>query len=183
MAAPKPPTPLEVALAEAQNLVNLWLKTRTFFAKANTEDPITREEEQAFLESKSEISRFQRILAPKLPPDASFGGERMIDLLRASISIGHLRGLPKPDRLVLMANWHAVFVYLSRTIGALQFMVEGYVPPPRAHKAAGGNISELKAAAGQGAKKKEKKSPINAKVIVVIILLAVAGYVVFSRLK
>ena len=58
MAAPKPPTPEETALADAENLLGLWLRTRQFFAKANTEEPITREEEQQFQ------ARFQDSLAP-----------------------------------------------------------------------------------------------------------------------
>src|SRR5687767_1477136 len=103
--AEKPPSPNEAALTEAQNLMQLWLRTKAYFAKANNEEPITREDEQVFLETKSEISKFQRTLTPKLPQDVSFGADRMQDLLRQSISIGHLRNLPKADRAMLMANW------------------------------------------------------------------------------
>lgn len=180
----KPPSPLEVTLSEAQVLVNLWLKTRAFFAKSNTEDPIGREEEQAFLESKSEISRCQRALSAKIPPDAVFPGDKMVDLLRQSISIGHLRALPKADRQTLMANWHAVFVQLCRSVGALQFMVEGYIPPERAKKTSSGNISELKRAAATGDKGKKKSGGggfLSPKMIVIIVLFAVAGYFVWKN--
>ena len=180
--APKPPTPHEAALAEAQNLMQLWLRTKTFFAKANTEDPVGREDEQSFLETKSEVSKYQRTLGPKLPSDVTFGAEKMQDLLRQSISIGHLRALPKPDRQMLMYNWHMVFTYLSRAVGALQFLVEGYNPPPKAAKGKGGsNISQLKGAAS-GSKEK-KGSFISGKTIAIIILFAVAGYMVFNAMK
>ena len=178
MAAPKPPTPHEVALAEAQNLIQLWLRTKQYFSKANNEEPIAREDEQAFLETKSDISRLSRTLSTKMPVSVSFGGQQMQELLRQSISIGHLRNLPKTDRQQLMAQWHQVFIYLSQAAGALQFMVEGYTPPERAKKGSGTDIKELKKGAHGGAE--QKKNPIlTGKFWFVLLLLAGAGFAVY----
>jgi hypothetical protein len=182
MAAPKPPTQNELALTEAQNLIQLWLRTKAYFIKANNEDPISRDEEQAFLETKSDISRLQRILGSKVPADIGFGADKMQDLLRQSISIGHLRNLPKADRTQLMQAWHQVFIYLSRAAGAMQFLVEGYVQPIRAKKGGGTNINELKKGSGGG--KEGKTNPLlTGKFWFVILLLAGAAYAVMRNFK
>ena len=181
MAAPKPPTQNELALADAQHLMQLWLKTKVFLTKATTEDPITREEEQAFLESKSELSKYLRTLTSKLPEGIAFGPEKMQELLRQSISIGHLRGLPRPDKQALISQWHHVFVHLSRVTGAIQFLVEGYIPTQRAKGKSGASLSELKKAAG----KEEKEPSIFAqpKLYIVLVLIGVAVFFLMKRLQ
>lgn len=177
MAAPKPPPPSEVALKEAQALLQLWLRSRGFINKAVSEEPITRDEEQSFLETKSEISKYQRTIATKLPPDVSFGAERMQEILRQSISINHLRALPKNDRQMLISNWHFVFINLSRAMGCLQFLAEGYVPPPRAAKA-GTGIKDMKGAAGAQSSKPKKKSAFQ-KPSTYIIVAIIGGAVYY----
>jgi hypothetical protein len=152
---PKPPTQAEAALAEAQALLQLWLKAKGFLAKATTEDPITREEEQVFLETKSAISKYQRTMINKVPPDISFGADKMQDILRQSISINHLRGLPKADKQTLAANWHHAFIHLNRAMGCLQFLAEGFVPPPRV-KQQGSGIKDMKGAAASKEAPKKK---------------------------
>jgi hypothetical protein len=181
MAAPKPPTQNELALADAQHLMQLWLKTKVFLTKATTEDPITREEEQAFLESKSELSKYLRTLTSKLPEGISFGPEKMQELLRQSISIGHLRGLPRPDKQALVSQWHNVFVYLSSVTGAIQFLVEGYIPPQRSKSKGGSNLSDLKKAAGK--EQKAKSMFASPKLYVVLVLIGAAVYILMKRLQ
>lgn len=181
MAAPKPPTPNEVALTEAQHLIQLWLRTKQFFAKANNEEPITRDDEQVFLETKSDISRLQRTLGSKLPHDIGFAADKMQDLLRQSISIAHLRNLPKADRQGLMQSWHLVFINLSRAAGALQFLVEGYIPPPRTKTGKGSNIGDMKKAAG--AKEKKALPFLTGKFWLVLLLLAGAVVAVMRIMK
>ena len=178
--APKPPTPNEVALADAQNLLQLWLKIKSFYAKAASEDPISREDETEFLETKSDVSKLQRTLGSKLPAGIGFAADKLQELLRQSISLGHLRSLPKNDRQGLLAVWHQVFVYLSQAVGALQFICEGYTPPERAQKKGGVDINQLKK--GAGGDKKKKSNPLaNPKLWVAIILIAVAAFFVLSR--
>ena len=182
MAAQKPPSPSEVALAEAQNLLQLWMNTKSSFAKANSEEEITREDEQSFLETKSEISRYQRTLTPKLPEGVTFGADRMQELLRQSISIGHLRNLPKVDRTNLLVQWHYVFVFLSRAVGAMQFMTEGYVPPPRVKSKGGSNISELKKGVGGKGGEGGSKAAGFFKVVIALVLIGGAIYFLMKRL-
>jgi hypothetical protein len=181
MAAPKPPTEQEVALADAEGLMGLWLHTRQYFAKASSEEPITREDEQQFLEMKSQVTKAQRTVAPRIPADAGFGADKMIDLLRQSISISHLRGLPRPDRTAIMAQWHSVFIYLCRSVGALKFIAEGWQPRVK-QKGAGANISDLKKAAAKKGSD-EKSAMLSPKLWIALVLIAAAGYVLYTRLK
>lgn len=181
MAAPKPPTPAENALKDGQALLQLWLRSRAFINKANTEEPITREEEQSFLETKSDISKHQRTMVTKLPPDVSFGAERMQELLRQSISIGHLRALPKSDKQMLVTNWHFVFINLSRAMGALQFMAEGYIPPPKVRKA-GTGIKDMKGAASSEAKPKKKGALQKPSTYITLAVLGGIAYYVMNNM-
>ncbi|MCX7626175.1 MAG: hypothetical protein N2Z21_08195 [Candidatus Sumerlaeaceae bacterium] len=181
---PKQQTQAELALQDAQALLEIWLRIKAFFVKAASEEEITPEDERNFLDLKSEVQRLQRLLKNKMVAGLSFGEQRMQDLLKQSISIKHLRELPKMDRQLLVNSWHFVFVHLARAVGALQFIVEGYRPSAQAAKTGGGpNISELKGgAAGEGKGKKKERAPIG-KYILVIVLLGVAIFVVGKRLQ
>jgi hypothetical protein len=182
----KPPTQAELALADAQALLDIWLRIKAYFVKAASEEEITAEDEKMFLDLKSEVQRLQRLLRNKMLAGLTFGEQRMQDLLRQSISVRHLRDLPKVDRQLLVNSWHYVFVHLARAVGALQFIVEGYRPPAQAGKTGGGpNISELKGGAEgkekKGAKKKER-APVG-KYILVAVLIGAAVYIVGKRLN
>lgn len=176
----KPPTPAEANLAEAQTLLQLWVKAKAFFAKADTQEPVSREEEQAFLDMKSEISRAARSVGPKLPQGVTFAPEKLQEILRQSISISHVRAMPKADRSTLMGNWHHVFIYMSQAVGALQFIAEGYVPPPRAAKA-GTGLRDLKGAAGGKTPQKKKSVLKSFWFWAVLIGVAIGGYVLFGN--
>ena len=179
-AAPKPPSSAEAALNDAQNLMQLWLRAKQFLAKATTEEPITREDEQVFLETKSEISKVQRSIGQKLPADVSFGADRMQEILRQSISINHLRNLPKADKQSLASNWHYVFINLSRAMGALGFLAEGYVPPPRQAKQ-GSGIKDMKGAAAGKAEVKKKGALKKPSTYIILIIIGAAVYYVMNK--
>jgi hypothetical protein len=186
--APKqrPPTPQELALADAQHLMQLWMKTKMFLMRALAEDAITRDEEQSFLETKSEISKYQRTLGQKLPANISYAGDRMQEMLRQSISIGHLRGLPRPDKQHLLINWHHVFIHLARAVGALQLLVEGYVPAIKQKTGSGSSLAELKKGVGGGAGSKPAKGPnpiLQPKLWIALALIGAAAYVLWKRLS
>ncbi|MCX7020063.1 MAG: hypothetical protein NTY46_13955 [Candidatus Sumerlaeota bacterium] len=180
--AQKPPNFNELALSDALNLLRHWLKIKFFFAKAITDEPISRDDEQAFLETKSDITKIQRVLGPKLPEGISFGVEKMRDMLRQSISIDHLRTLPAADRRGLLSMWHYVFIYLGQAVGALQFIVEGYVPPPRTGRRRGASIDELKKTAA-GSKSSKVGNIANPKFWVSIILIAGAAWFLWKQLS
>ncbi len=181
---PKAPTPTELALNDAQALLEIWLRIKAYFVKAASDEPITPEDERIFLDLKSEVQRLQRLLKNKMVAGLSFGEQRMADLLRQSISIQHLRELPKMDRQLLVNSWHYCFIHLARAVGALQFIAEGYRPSTTKEKTGGGpNISELKGGGGGEAKKKKKANVPIGKYVLVIALLGAAVYIVGKRLN
>ncbi len=181
----KPLSQAELVLQDAQALLEIWLRIKAYFVKAASEEPITPEDEKAFLDLKSEVQRLQRLVKNRMIAGLDFGDLRMQELLRQSISVRHLRELPRADRTLLVNSWHYVFIYLARAVGALQFIAEGYRPPEKAAKGgAGPNISELKGGAGGGDKKKKKKEgPPIGKIIFVIVLLGAAVYLLGARLN
>lgn len=165
----------EEALQQSQQLLNMWLQTKGFLAKAFTDTPVTPEEEKAFLQTKSGVSQLTRTVSQKLPSDVKIGGERMQELMRQAISIGHLRGLPKADKQTIIANWHAAFVDLARAVGCLQFVSEGYIPTPKAAKVAGSG----RVLGGGAVIKKKKEGNAKGYIKMILALGAISGAVYY----
>lgn len=161
----------EKALQEGQQLLTLWLQAKNALAKAFTDAPISPEEERQFLEVKSSVSQFTRLVSQKLPPDVKIGGERMQDLLRQAISIAHLRGLPQSDKQTLIANWHASFIQLARAVGCLQFITEGYQPQAKTAPGRSGVVVKKKSADWGG----------RLKIVIILAIIAGAIYWVMNR--
>jgi hypothetical protein len=176
------PPQTQVALDETKNLLQLWIKIRGFLVKATTDEPITPDDERMFLENKSDTSRYQRTLGMKLPEYVNYGSDKIQEILRQSISISHLRGLPKADRQNLLSNWHSVFIYLSQAMGVLQFINEGYEPPPRQRKA-GTGLKDLKGAAAHEGSKKPKKTPFLKTPLGIVIVLGVIGAAIYFAMN
>jgi hypothetical protein len=107
----KQPTQVELALNDAQALLDIWLRIKAYFVKAASEEEITAEDEKMFLDLKSEVQRLQRLLKNKMVADLTFGEDKMQELLRQSISIRHLRELPRMDRQLLINSCGGTSVY------------------------------------------------------------------------
>lgn len=167
----------ETALQESQQLLNLWLQTKGFLAKAFTDTPVSQEEEKSFLQTKSSVSQYTRLVSQKLPSDVKIGGERMQELLRQAISIGHLRGLPKADKQTLITNWHASFVALARAVGCLQLINQGYRPTEKTAKT-GTSLKDLR---GGGSKKKSRNWGGTIKMLVALVAIAVAIWYLMNQ--
>ncbi len=131
-----------------KNLLKLWVSFRKYFQRSFTSEPISRQEEQDFLELKSTLAKNHRALAQRSNGLFYHGGDKILEILRQSISVGHLRALPIGDKRTLYTNWHTVFVYLSRTVGAYRFLAEGFVPLLREKKGGIVSIAKIKAMAG-----------------------------------
>ena len=140
-----------------------------------TDEPITRDEEQSFLEAKSQVSKYLRSLSQKLPADVPLAGDKLQELLRQAISIAHLRSLPKTDRQILANLWHVVFFNITRATGYFQMISEGYVPPPRAAKRG----TDLKDIRGGGVKitKPKRANPLKSGMFwAILIILGVVAW-------
>ena len=131
-----------------KNLLQLWVSFRKYFQRSFTSEPISRQEEQDFLELKSTLAKSYRALAQRSNELFYYGGDKILEILRQSISVGHLRALPIGDKRTLYTNWHTVFVYLSRTVGAYRFLAEGFVPLLREKKDGVVSVAKIKAMAG-----------------------------------
>jgi len=113
----------------ADSLLKHWLEFRKFLRLAISDQPITREHDQAFLEIKSAVSRNFSQLRSRLPRDLTGSPERMQDLMKGALSVTHVRNMPSADRRNLYTLWHAFYIELCRTVGALKYMAdEKYYP-------------------------------------------------------
>lgn len=138
-------------LALVQNTLERWLSFRKFLLVANTDQEISSEDEANFLEIKSSVARNVRALGERSKDAAGGGnldyGEKTIrELLNKCVSVMHLRALPINDKRQIYKDWHGAFVRLSRSVGALKFMSEGYVPPVAAKKGSKGTKGGAKKA-------------------------------------
>ncbi len=174
-----------------KNLLQLWVSFRTYFQRSFTSEPISRQEEQDFLELKSTLAKSHRALAQRSNELFYYGGDKILEILRQSISVGHLRALPIGDKRTLYTNWHSVFVYLSRTVGAYRFLAEGFVPLLREKRGGVVSVAKIKAMAatgGRGLGKKGKRGQesfefLSSKklwiVLIIIAVIVVAAGILF----
>lgn len=125
-----PLTPPEVDDLHEQikKLLELWMRTKLVLLKAFGEDEITREQEAAYLQLKSEIARINRAISSKLPTGLLFDGDKMTEMLKNAMTMEHLQNQPPAERQNYYQTWHRVFIRLTRTLGALDLMKSGYYP-------------------------------------------------------
>lgn len=174
-------TPEErAALTEAcRALLGCWLKIRDFLFLAFQNTEIAREQEQSFLELKSETARSQRVVSGKIPEDLQFGSDKITDLLRQAISIAHLRGLPLSDKRGLVNSWHLASVMLHRAVGALEYIAE----TQKELASQKGRLRGIKAIKSEAAArgKRSKLPAIIGTLFVLAVVGAVAYYLFFAR--
>ncbi len=160
----------------SKSILDHWIVFKRHFLKAFTQDPISPEEEQEFLEVKSQISKISRVLNERLK-DLGFDGEKISNILRQCISVGQLRAMPVPDRRNLYKEWHAIFISLNRVLGATEFVGLGWVPVVIETKTET-SIASIKSrlAAGEKGKRKGKIGILIGVVVLVVAAVAVAFF-------
>ncbi|GAB4312289.1 MAG: hypothetical protein Kow0059_02710 [Candidatus Sumerlaeia bacterium] len=168
------PNEVDEALQLARQMLQTWMQLKRFLIKANTSEPLTKDDERQFLEGKSEAARLQRSLTEKVKDKINYGANRLQDFLRQTISVSHMRNLPVNDRRALFKEWHVVYIQLTRLAGALEFAQQtGHVP--RGARKGGGEttISSLKA--GASSSKAGKRRGIPPAVFIIIGIGVAAG--------
>lgn len=149
------PTDVDELYDNAKKLLEFWMKIKLVFNAAFSDGEITREHEAGYLQLKSEISRIYRIIADKLPVGLKFDGEKALEMLKTAMSMEHLQKLIPAERQNQFKTWHLVYIRLTRTLGALEIMKQGYFPHlhrqrlPSRNSVDAGNKSKV----GLGAKK------------------------------
>lgn len=171
---------IEDILGDSQHLLENWLKFKKYLMKSFTQEPLSEDEEGDFLEVKSIISRYQRMVGEKVKDTFYYGPEKIQTLTRQCISVGHLRSLPLPDRRNLLVEWHSVYVIITRLAGAFNFMKEGYIPKAKAK--AGTSIASVKAGAS-GADKDKKGMNFGAFMKYAVFAAIFIGAIVFLLKK
>ena len=129
----------------SQTLLEQWLRYREYYLQAVSDAEITDEDEEEFLETTSTIAQNARKLGQRLNERVfSIKREEVASLLRSTTSVAYFRQLPDYDRMVFHKQWHFCRVHISRTMGALKFLNEGYVPPGPKKKKAKGPANQIK---------------------------------------
>lgn len=132
-----------------KNLLGIWMHIKLAIQKAFGKGAITKAQEEAFLNLKSNLSRLYRVVGDRLPKDIQFGGDEMIDIMKNATTMEHLHSLPLAEKRNVFSQWHKIYILMMRSFGALEVINEGYYP--RLHR----GLLES-AAKGKGSKKKGK---------------------------
>lgn len=168
----KKPTKFDDATEAANSVSALWMEFRKHLRKSFSSQEIQPEEEQRFLEVKSELSRLQRILAQKLPEGAQYGSKEITEVMSSSISIGTVRELPAADKKNLYQRWHECYIAMQRLLGTLDLLREGYPVQFQVHRTRSSNVKE---SIGMIQAKKGKWK----KVVAAVAILAIAAIVYY----
>ncbi len=149
------------ALELTQTLLSQWMKYRQYYEKGISDDPVELDEETEFLETTSSIAQNVRKLGERVnEKQFPFNKDRISALIKRTVSIQYFRNLPEADQKGFYKEWHESVILLSRTVGALKFISEGYVPPESKTK---------------GKKSKKKKGGGGGTILIVLVILAVLG--------
>lgn len=129
-AKPRKMTPEEIKNEElfktGEKICTLWLDFRKHMRKAFSDQPLGMQEEQEFLDLKSQLTKLQRILTQRLPEAAQSGGaKKMTELMSKCISINVIRDLPLQDKKGLYASWHQLHIQQQHMLGILDLLKEG----------------------------------------------------------
>ncbi|MDK2973135.1 MAG: hypothetical protein PWP23_2890 [Candidatus Sumerlaeota bacterium] len=151
-------------LSLVQGTLEQWLTFKKFLLLAFSNEPITSEAEGNFLEIKSAVARNIRTLGERVKDTGGidYGDKIVRELLNKCVSATSVRSLPDADKRTLYKQWHTAFVRLSRSVGALKFMSEGYVPQ------SGGKGKKGKKSGGA-------KSGMGMTITIIAILLLLGG--------
>lgn len=124
------PILINESLGLVQSALEQWLSFKNYLVLGSTSNKISQEDENSFLEIKSNLSRSNRALGEKMKEAGRMDlGEKLLkELLTKCVSISNISSLPPPDKRQLMRDWHKVYIKMSRSIGALKMLSEGYVP-------------------------------------------------------
>ncbi len=122
------PDELSDLFESVKKLLELWMRIKLVLIKAFGEGEVTREQETAYLQMKSEISRIYRTVSQRLTPGMQFDGDRMMELLKNAMTMEHLHQQPAAEQQGYYATWHAIYVRLTRTLGVLEAMKAGFHP-------------------------------------------------------
>src|SRR5438874_1553470 len=116
---PLTPPDVQELHEQIKKLLELWMRTKLVFLKAFGDEQISKEQEGAYLQLKSEIARINRSIKDKLPKGLFFDDDKMTEILKNAMSMEHLHNQPPAERQNYYQTWHRIFIRLTRALGAL----------------------------------------------------------------
>ncbi len=122
------PIEVENIYDATRKLLELWMRIKLILQKSFSEGAPTSEQENTYLQIKSEISRIYRGIAEKIPRGLQIDGDKMMEMLKNAMTMEHLGNQPLTERQIYYSTWHRVYLKLTRTLGALEVMKSGYYP-------------------------------------------------------
>ncbi|MBN1867978.1 hypothetical protein JW916_11880 [Candidatus Sumerlaeota bacterium] len=161
----------------ATGVSSLWLEFRKCLRRAFTPGEVPVEEEQKFLEIKSNLARLQRVLSQNLPEGFKYGSKRIAQIMSQAVSIGTVQDLPANDKMTLYNRWHDCYISLQNLVGILDVLNDGYPVRFETVHAKSDNLKERLGAVST-TKKKDQKSLV---VGVVVVAAIVVAFVLKSR--
>lgn len=115
-----------------KRLLEIWMRIKLAIQRSFGKEPISAEQEQAFLKLKSDLSRLYRKVGDKLPPELGFEGDEMIEMMKNATTMANVQQLPLTEKRNIFSKWHRIYVLMTRAFGAMEVMNEGY--HPRLHR-------------------------------------------------
>jgi len=90
--------------AETRKMLDYWIKLKSFVILAFGQQPLSEDGEQQFLALTSALTKQHRTLQQFMPRDIDTSGQAMVEMLKSSVSLEHLRSLPEPDKKKLYGD-------------------------------------------------------------------------------
>ena len=167
---------------DLQELMGLWREMKSLILKAFLGKSITEEDESAFLELKSTLSRQSRSLDARVPPYLEVGASEIQKIIKTGVNLRVLSQLPTITKKGLYGKWHVASIHQHRTMGAMSFYTAGYRPKKK--KAAVNPIvamaQNLNEMFGHSASGDNEEKPVKKLIIIVIGVAAAAACIFFA---
>ena len=109
---------IENRVAVLKEYSELWQQFFTFFSDSLAERQITAQEEQEFSQIVSILALNQFKMA-ELTKDVFKDGPKVLDILKDSVSLVHLKSLPENSFNKLQVDWHTLFISMNKGLGKL----------------------------------------------------------------
>lgn len=110
---------VERQYADCQTLLDLWRQFHEFFSMAVKGDNLTHENEEAFLDLKSQIAMLHDSFMEALTRDHNIGQE-VLGIISRTITLKHLNRQSVADIKKMEIEWHESYLLLNDTIGYLE---------------------------------------------------------------
>lgn len=109
---------LENRISVCREYIQLWSKFFQFFAEDIQNRNITPEEEKAFFQTITALSR-KGFLFTELMSDAFSSHDRLLEVLTNSVSLANIKTLDEATLSKLELDWHATFLDMNVALGRL----------------------------------------------------------------